>query len=295
MHSCSKAWIALTALTYCGGIDAVAKGIGDTKVQLATSIVAKPQPAVRAKPAVLQEAANLGLKAKLLAYLKGDQRWIIENCLADLMGKFWQTPQSDDDADQPSNPGTSSMAKLFGMLLFIIMYFLIFLIVGLLYVSFKPVDIVSVSADAKPDSLNGDFKYRLFQCCDLPCLSIFTCCCPCMRWSDSMRMLGELTFVVALLVWLGMCTLGVLINFIAYWVGMAILGTLYRHKIRKAFKMQTSSETVTCDLLTYCCCSCVAIVQEARQIEEAKVLKHDAVHEKSYPLECFCESAAPTR
>eukprot|EP00490_Sorites_sp_Unknown_P013703 CAMPEP_0114680290 /NCGR_PEP_ID=MMETSP0191-20121206/53941_1 /TAXON_ID=126664 /ORGANISM="Sorites sp." /LENGTH=229 /DNA_ID=CAMNT_0001956847 /DNA_START=121 /DNA_END=810 /DNA_ORIENTATION=- len=107
---------------------------------------------------------------------------------------------------------------------------------------------------------------------------LWTCFCPGVRWAGTMNMVGLLTFWPAFLLFLffelvamiplgGCCCLG--------WV--AVL-TYYRNKLRVAFGMAGSNEpqTICGDCVFVTCCTCCAIAQEARHVEHAAIVNHEA-------------------
>jgi len=295
----SKALIALLTLTYCVGIHAVPRSDENANAQLAPSSVAEIQPVTAVKPTALQQATRLGFNVRLKAYLKEGQLWlkesvpaVIDSSVLSLAQRTWRSSQNKEMSTSVAyqvpraSTGPSFVQKLDFMVFEVIVEFVIVVIVGYLYVKNKQIE--TVPADDKQSSLNGGFKHGLFQCCELPYLSIFTFCCPWARWADSMRMLGELSFVAGVFIWFGISVLGSLLTPIVFWLGIVILGTVYRQKIRKAFNMPSDGQTCFADCLSWCCCCCCSIVQEARQLEEAKELKHSAVDDKSYPLEFKC-------
>lgn len=155
-------------------------------------------------------------------------------------------------------------------------------VVGLLYAMYKSNlnKVVEVPEELDKDWLNDDFKYPLFSCLEAPCLSCFVCCCAGIRWADSARMLGKISFVVAVAIWAGIEFVGAITGGLLTWVGITIIGISVRQDIRKAFNMKSDNETFCYDCLSWCCCTCCTVIQEARQIEAAKVLGHDAVKDE---------------
>lgn len=131
-----------------------------------------------------------------------------------------------------------------------------------------------------PQDLDGAWKFRFFDCSGDPCMCCFAMCCPSVRWADTMRMSGFIAF------WCGVaCFLlcQIVSGFFMAPVGLiplVMMGTYYRQKLRKMFDMPHSTcSTVMQDCLAYCFCSCFAINQEARTLEEAYVVRHPAVED----------------
>jgi len=226
-------------------------------------------PATQAgEPAPQHEGS---LKASMIASLnRGRQRFLaaVEPVVAfALMMKGTPPPQS-------------SAQQILTSVVSILVQVLITALVAFLYMKNKPESVVTVPEGDKKESLDGDFKHGLFSCFDLPGLSLFTFCCGGIRWADSMRMMGELTFYSAVGIWLGMLVLGAVTGGLFAWVGIAIIGTMYRQKIRAAFNMKSDNNTTVMDCLGWCCCTCCSIVQEARQVEEGKALSHSALQKE---------------
>lgn len=125
-----------------------------------------------------------------------------------------------------------------------------------------------------------------------------TCCwtlfCPGVRWAGNVDMVGLLSFWPAFLLFLlfellamiplgGCCLCG--------WI--AVL-TYYRNKLRVAFGMAGSNEptTICGDCVFVTCCTCCAIAQEARHVEAAAIVNHEATAAQR-PLLAPQQEAAP--
>jgi len=180
-----------------------------------------------------------------------------------------------DPSEKPK--ALSASAALLRICVSIVVQALLIALFSFLYVKHKPASVVELEEGSKKESLDGDFKHNLFDCLETPRLSVFTFCCCGIRWADSMRMLGELTFISAIAIWLGVEVLGAILGGIFGWLMLAAVGMMYRQKIRKAFGMPSSTYLMSLDFASWLCCMCCTIVQETRQVEEAKILEHDAV------------------
>lgn len=144
-----------------------------------------------------------------------------------------------------------------------------------LYQEQKP-DFGLIGKGEKQDaSLDGEFSHGLLSCCDSEAttkLSVFTLCCGPIRWADSMQMAGQMSFKVAvglMLIVSFFCLYGP--TLVLGMLVMAIVGTMYRQKLRVSFNLKSSGATIFTDCLTWCCCPCCAVVQEARQVEETSM------------------------
>lgn len=120
------------------------------------------------------------------------------------------------------------------------------------------------------------FAFSLFACCDEPKLCLFTCCCAPVRWADTLRMVGMLSMVTGVCVFLGTELLGYVLPGGALIV-IAVL-TYCRQELRAKFDMPHST-CMTCveDCCTYWWCGLCAITQEARQVELAAKVGHPAI------------------
>jgi len=58
-----------------------------------------------------------------------------------------------------------------------------------------------------------------------------------------------------------------------------MVGSHYRHRVREMFGMEQTWGTAVGDCCAYWWCAPCAIVQEARQIEEAYAVDHKAIRE----------------
>jgi len=189
--------------------------------------------------------------------------------------------------DQPES-SSDGWVGLVKFLVLMVIEIIIFIIIGYLYAKYKPDDLIlDAPRDIKSEELNS-FKYGLLQCYQLPLFSLFTCCCPCARWADSTRMFGMLPFIWGMAWWWGFTDPTDVFWTLIGWVVLALVGTYYRQRMRRLFYMENSNGLCCLDWLGWCCCPCCSIVQEARQVELAKVLGHEALY-RALPLQCACE------
>jgi len=163
--------------------------------------------------------------------------------------------------------------------------FQIFLVVvaAWLYIKYKPDPFMAFEGDDKEDSLDGKFKHSLFVCCQMPCVTLFTCFCEGIRWADTMRLIGVLSFSGAIMTWLIINCVCILLaiggfgNAILSTCALAVVLTYYRQQLREKFRMDSNYGIAVVDCLSYAFCGPCTIVQDARQVEEAKILGHSAV------------------
>jgi len=177
-------------------------------------------------------------------------------------------------------------------------------IVGVLYahLNCKPT-FVRVDEGVTTESLDGDFRHGFCSCLETPLLCCFSCCCLPLRWGDTVKMVGMLGFWVAVLIFF---SLDFIVNMIAeefghiHWtitmiiipLPITLLGTVYRQQLRVAFNMDQKPITVAVDLIQWCCCPCCAIIQEARHVEDARILGHLAVTEPGKSADAAAQPAS---
>lgn len=113
-----------------------------------------------------------------------------------------------------------------------------------------------------------------FDCLQEPMLCCMACCCPCIRWADTMDMANVIGFWPAAAVFLFLMASNfwfpafVIIN-----IALLIYG---RQMLRKGFAMkeQTTARSLCGDCLYVSFCTPCAITQEARHVEKAAKVKH---------------------
>lgn len=123
----------------------------------------------------------------------------------------------------------------------------------------------------------SDWRFGLCDCFQTPPLCLLSCCCPAIRWADTMRMAGIMSFYTGVMV---MTVLGALSPFAGGLSTLIMLAIAVHHRqnIRRLFGMPAGNAATYCtDCCVYMCCSCCAIVQEARQVEEAYAVNHPVV------------------
>jgi len=150
---------------------------------------------------------------------------------------------------------------------------LLVLITACLYVRTKP-----HPPAPKPGEhiiVDGLWNYHIFQCLHEPQLCLFSWCCAPIRWADSMRMANFMGFWTAFILMIFLTFLS------AFGAGIFLLIVMvyYRQSLRALFGIaHCTCGTILIDCCAYSCCGVCAIVQEARQLEEAYQARHPAVN-----------------
>ncbi|CAJ1335697.1 unnamed protein product [Effrenium voratum] len=106
----------------------------------------------------------------------------------------------------------------------------------------------------------------------------WTCWCPGVRWAANVDMMGFFSFWPAFLLFLALELLSTVpLGSICCCSWLAVL-TYYRNKMRVVFGMQGANEcpTICGDCVFVTCCTGCAICQEARHIQTAATLNHEA-------------------
>lgn len=116
-----------------------------------------------------------------------------------------------------------------------------------------------------------DWRNGLFSCFDDMDTCVWSCFCPCIRWAETLSYVPGLnrafwtTFFLYLICWF----LSRLPNIELFgWCLLGLLGAWHRQEIRKTFRFRDQSNFAI-DCLTFCFCTCCAISQEARHVEDA--------------------------
>lgn len=116
-----------------------------------------------------------------------------------------------------------------------------------------------------------------YNCHEEPKMSLVACCCPCVRWGETMSMMKDyLPF------WTGFALFAAFYLFNGFepvsgicWFVLSLIGASYRQSLRDAFNMEKGGVTYVGDFCLYYWCCCCAIVQEARHVEAALARGHE--------------------
>jgi len=138
------------------------------------------------------------------------------------------------------------------------------------------------------------WRFGLFSCFSDPEICLWACCCPAIRWADTVRYVGLLGFWIAFAIAFAIFfCMGVVSSSpveIIVWAVLALVFAAIRQEMRKAYGMhEQGGWTYLEDFCLYCCCACCTIIQEARQVEEA--------YKVGYPIEVkplWNQGAAPS-
>lgn len=147
----------------------------------------------------------------------------------------------------------------------------------------------SVDAEKQNEGVEvfQEWKHGLFSCHEDTEITLCACCCPAIRWAMTLSYVpGLLSFWVAFFIYVCVEMLGGLTAGTIGWVCLALLCTAYRQELRQKFNMeQQGGMTYITDAMTYLCCTCCAIAQEARHVEDALKSGHPALQESEEKCE----------
>jgi len=132
-----------------------------------------------------------------------------------------------------------------------------------------------------------DFKWGLFSYhrehteggSDHPGICFWACCCPGIRWADTMSKLSihkfwpAFWFLTALycISFIPLAALPAQFLIVCYM-------TYHRQEFRKKFNFEfQGGATWAADLFAYCCCMCCAVAQEARHTRQACLAGHPSI------------------
>lgn len=123
------------------------------------------------------------------------------------------------------------------------------------------------------------WKSGLFDCSKEKDICFWSCCCPGIRWADTMSKLNIHRFWPAfwlltglmMLSWIPVCTLFCHFILVSYFV-------FHRQEFRKKFEFTEQGQSVCFkDCCIYLFCVPCAVAQEARHSRDACIVKHPAI------------------
>jgi Cys-rich protein (TIGR01571 family) len=124
-----------------------------------------------------------------------------------------------------------------------------------------------------------EFRTGLFECSKHPEITFWACVCPGIRWADTMGKIGVHSF------WKSFCILTSLycISFfpiatVVCYIIVITFMTYHRQQLRAVFDFDEQGFGVAMgDCVTYLCCMCCAVAQEARQTRQACKVGHPCI------------------
>jgi len=123
------------------------------------------------------------------------------------------------------------------------------------------------SPSPKPAAIphQTSFTFNLFGCFDDKVICALGCCCPCLRWAQTMDKANLLSYFKA---FAAMYFLMLIHPYTAGLsaMGVVLLGAAYRQKLRRNYGIESrTTKTVCADVATWIFCQPCAVCQEARE------------------------------
>jgi len=106
------------------------------------------------------------------------------------------------------------------------------------------------------------FSFGLFDCLSDANICVIGCCCPCLRWADTLDRQGIVPFWTAFAAMFALMLLHVYSYGLSF-LAVAVLGVVCRQRLYRHFHIENNS--VLKDCLAWLLCQPCAIIQEARE------------------------------
>jgi len=228
------------------------------------------------QPHAVLQASGQSLEAQaeaLLSEASGTALLAAHEKMANLLWR--QTP----DPNAPAAPINVNPA--FTLLFIFVSSLFWILIVAVIAYFYRGQEVLVAADSAKTDSGFDDWKVSFCGCLETPGICFLSFCCPGIRWAETLSFVpGLLTFWPAFFIFMIFMNpqnpfwqlFGPLVLLLA-----AVIGTYYRQQLRNKFGMEAGGLSWVTDCLLFFCCSCCAIAQEARHVDEAMKSGHKAV------------------
>lgn len=152
--------------------------------------------------------------------------------------------------------------------------------------------------DIKEMATTKDFKFGLIDWCSNMNICCLACCCAPMRAADTFASIGSMPYWNVIGIWLGIACLTAILPVLSPFFQENSTSLCYlliasvffrcRNDLRKKLGniQDADAPTQALDCLTWCCCQCCVIAQEARV--------HDAASGEE-PMCPFCSGLKPTK
>jgi len=218
----------------------------------------------------------------------------IEQAPQDLLHRIEQAPQDSglwtpDEVMGNTDHKDVAVMNTLEIFMFFMIWFALYVPIAtyyFIYVRWHVEDFTNEAMEHKMIKHGSDgegsldhFSSGLFNCRKRPEITFWSCCCPGIRWADTMHKLGIHRF------WGGFWILTTL-YFISFIPKATIICqllvvmymTYHRQVLRKAFAFEEQGgATWVLDCFTYMCCMCCAVAQEARHTRLACTINHQAI------------------
>lgn len=246
---------------------------------VATKTSGEPVPSAVAKTAMLEEIEESKGSEEFLSSDRTDDRsdlGILVNAFDSENGDAAPLPESATSTLAGGSTLTGRIKSKVHLLaagsqqtIFLgsIVYLLLGLCCAHLYNQARMLHPKTFTPEPRPEIMPSSvgFTFGLFEFFSDRNLCIIGCCCPFLRWSDTVDRQGLLSFWKAFLA----TFLLLLLHLYTYGISdiaLVLLGITYRQKLRSRFLIESGTSTsLLNDCLVWTCCQPCAIIQEAHE------------------------------
>lgn len=116
------------------------------------------------------------------------------------------------------------------------------------------------------------FSDAIYSCGSNWTICCWACCCPCLRWGDTVSKVGYMSFWIGVVLWAILFFVNGLSAGLA-WPVIGLLGAFFRYKLRLHYGFPANCITHIQDLVAWWCCVPCAIAQEARHVDRAQAVR----------------------
>jgi len=214
----------------------------------------------------------------------------------DILHRIEQAPHHEavDDVLRNSDHKDVAVMNASEMFAFFFVWFILYVPIAVYYfacVRWSVEDFSSEAIEHKMAKHASDghralnkFSSGLFHCNKQPQMTFWSCCCPGIRWADTMDKLGIHRFWGGF--WIMTCLY--FISFIpkatlCCQLLVVMYMTYHRQVLRQAFEFEEQGgASWVSDCCTYMCCMCCAVAQEARHTRIACTVHHAAIRHSKH-------------
>lgn len=192
--------------------------------------------------------------------------------------------EEKDDREALTDFKSFGLMSAFEIFLGFITWFILYILLAMYYkknvLFYAPEDVVAVEKEQREHYKDfQQFRSGLFECTTYPGITFWSCCCPGLRWADTMSKVGIHRFYEAFAIMTILWSLmWIPIASALCFVIVVIYMTIKRQALREKFEFEEQGTgAALTDCLSYFCCMCCAVAQEARHTREACQAGHPAM------------------
>jgi len=186
-----------------------------------------------------------------------------------------QGPQTEETIKQQYEHPRSGPVNMEWQILYVFIEVAIMAVVAKIYITFRRLPMGEYGSEDYTD-YNRDWKHGCCSWYQEPGTCLCGLCCFPLRWAETVSLVkGVLPFWPAFLLFMILAAFGETVVFLFAWLGMVVVCVDFRQRLRKSFDFEKQGGiTWLTDCLMYSFCSCCAVIQEARHVEDALARKH---------------------